>query len=74
MLLPEPSATSRKAAPHASGAAGQPSKQIDLTSPPASSGQISVGETWFFSLWFRDPSGGPAGFNFADGLRATFCP
>ncbi len=57
-----------------SGTAGQPSKQIDFTAPPGASGQISASETWFFSLWFRDPNGGPAGFNFADGLRATFCP
>ena len=57
-----------------SGSTGQPSKQIDFTNLPGASGQISASETWFFSLWFRDPTGGPAGFNFADGLRATFCP
>jgi hypothetical protein len=57
-----------------SGSTGQPSKQIDFTNPPGAAGQISASETWFFSLWYRDPTGGSAGFNFADGLRATFCP
>lgn len=52
------------------GVSGQPSYLLDFTSLS----QISAGDTWFFSCWFRDPPGGPAGFNFADGLRATFCP
>lgn len=56
------------------GASGMPSWNLDVTNPPQPSGQISAGETWYFSLWFRDPTGGPQGSNLADGLRATFCP
>lgn len=56
------------------GTTGTPSHTVDFNNPPSPSGQISAGDTWFFSFWFRDPTGGPAGFNFADGLRATFCP
>jgi hypothetical protein len=56
------------------GSMGVPSLTMDFTNPPTPSGQISAGETWYFSFWFRDPTGGSAGFNFADGLRATFCP
>ena len=56
------------------GPAGIPSRTLDFTNPPQPAGQISAGETWYFSFWFRDPLGGSSGFNFADGLRATFCP
>ncbi len=56
------------------GPTGTPSHTVDFTSPPNPAGQISAGETWYFSFWFRDPTGGPAGFNFSDGLKATFCP
>ena len=30
--------------------------------------------TWNFQFWHRDPLGGPAGFNFSDGLEVMFCP
>ena len=56
------------------GPTGTPSHTLDFTNPPNPSGQIFAGDTWHFSFWFRDPVGGPVGFNFADGLRATFCP
>ncbi len=56
------------------GSTGTPSRTLDFTNPPQAAAQISAGDTWYFSFWFRDPSGGPAGFNFADGLRASFCP
>ncbi|MAF64496.1 MAG: hypothetical protein CMJ84_02390 [Planctomycetes bacterium] len=56
------------------GSAGVPSYSLDFTDPPASSGQIHAGDTWYFSFWFRDPAGGPSGFNLADGLQASFCP
>ena len=49
---------------------------VDLTAAPAASGPgaITSGSTWNFQHWYRDPVGGPAGFNFSDGLSATFCP
>jgi hypothetical protein len=49
---------------------------IDLTAPPFSGGasQITAGSTWRFQFWFRDPQGGPAGFNTSDAMRVTFCP
>ena len=31
-------------------------------------------ETWRFQFWYRDPLGGPAGFNLSDGIAVTFCP
>ncbi len=56
------------------GPTGVPTWSVDFPNPPQPSGQISSGETWYFSLWFRDPTGGPNGSNLADGLRVTFCP
>ena len=49
---------------------------LDFGSPPISSGpgQVTPFATWNFQFWFRDPTGGPAGFNFSDGLSVTFCP
>jgi hypothetical protein len=56
--------------------AGTASLALDLTAPPFSggAGQIAPNETWHFQFWFRDPTGGPAGFNFSNGLAVTFCP
>lgn len=45
---------------------------VDMTSLPLG-GDIVNGDTVNFTLWFRDPAGGPAGYNFADGLNVTFC-
>jgi len=47
---------------------------LDVTNPPQPSGQILEGSTWNFQCWYRDPSGGPSGFNFSDALEAVFCP
>jgi hypothetical protein len=49
---------------------------IDFTMAPFNSGAFAVTpfSTWNFQFWFRDPLGGPAGFNFSDGLEVTFCP
>ena len=35
---------------------------------------IAPFETWRFQFWYRDPLGGPSGFNLTDGLAVTFCP
>jgi len=44
---------------------------LDLTSPPAA-GLLVAGSTWNFQFWFRDPPGGPAGFNLTHGLQVGF--
>jgi carboxypeptidase T len=53
---------------------GNGSYALDIANPPLSAGQISAGEIWNFQCWYRDPAGGPAGFNFSDGREVTFCP
>jgi len=55
-------------------AAGDIAWPLDITSPPEPSGQITVGSQWHFQVWYRDPAGGPSGFNFSDGLSVRFCP
>ncbi|MAF64514.1 MAG: hypothetical protein CMJ84_02480 [Planctomycetes bacterium] len=45
---------------------------LDIGSPSDPAGQITLGSTWFFQVWYRDP-GGPSGFNLTDALEATFC-
>ena len=39
-----------------------------------SAGASDVGLTRYCQGWYRDPSGGPNGFNLSDGLSASFCP
>ncbi|MAF65689.1 MAG: hypothetical protein CMJ84_08535 [Planctomycetes bacterium] len=58
------------------GAGGQLARPVDFTAPPANvgPGRILAGDTWKFQLWYRDPAGGPAGFNLSDGLSVDFCP
>ena len=55
---------------------GRAVRQLDFTRPPANGGlgQITPGSVWNFQFWYRDPPGGPAGFNLSDGLEVTFCP
>jgi hypothetical protein len=57
-------------------ATGAVSHPVDLTAPPAGggSGAIDPFSIWNFQYWYRDPLGGPAGFNSSDGLRVVFCP
>jgi len=37
-------------------------------------GMVGAGSVFNFQLWYRDPAGGPSGFNLSDGLELTFCP
>ncbi len=55
---------------------GANSRALDLGAPPANAGAgaITPGSTWNFQYWFRDPMGGPEGFNLTDGLAVKFCP
>lgn len=55
------------------GAANLP---LDFTQPPFSAGEFAIlaNSTMNFQFWYRDPLGGPSGFNFSDGLEVTFCP
>jgi hypothetical protein len=57
-------------------ALGIASESLDFTSPPFSSGPgaVGVGDTRNFQFWYRDPAGGPSGFNLSDGLEVTLCP
>jgi hypothetical protein len=49
---------------------------LDLSSPPFSSGPgaVTSGDERNFQFWYRDPAGGPSGFNLSDGLQVNFCP
>ncbi len=53
-------------------AMGQASFPLDVNALPGGD-QFFPGDTRDFSFWYRDVPGGPAGFNFADGLEAYFC-
>jgi hypothetical protein len=56
------------------GMGGIASWLVDFGAPPQPAAQIAAGSVWRFSFWYRDPSGGPAGNNLANGLRVAFCP
>jgi hypothetical protein len=43
---------------------------FDVTAPP---GVIDPGETWNFQLWYRNPAGGGAFYNFSNGLSVEWC-
>jgi len=45
---------------------------LDLTDPPTAAGLITLGSTWYFQCWFRDPAGGGVGFDLSDGMALTF--
>lgn len=47
--------------------------QVDLTNLPAG-GQITAGPAWNFQLAYRNPPGGPAGFNTSNALSIVFGP
>jgi hypothetical protein len=52
---------------NASGVATCP---INFPTLPAA---ITVGSTWKFQYWYRNPAAGGANFNLSDGLSVTFC-
>jgi hypothetical protein len=54
-----------------SNAGGVADLLIDYQAPPASN-EFLTGLTWNFQFWYRDPMGGPSGFNFTNGLALTF--
>ena len=53
---------------------GNGAYSLDNTDPPEPAAQIEPGDTWNFQFWYRDPPGGPSGFNFTGGLEVLFCP
>lgn len=54
-----------------SGATGVFTSALDHGTTP---GPVAAGETWNFQCWYRDPTGGPAGFNLSDAASVFFCP
>jgi len=62
--------------PVVTNGSGQVSRFVDVTLPPANAdpGGLDPGDTYNFQFWYRDPTGGPNGFNLSDGLSVTFCP
>ncbi|MCP3918665.1 MAG: hypothetical protein GY711_24225 [bacterium] len=52
-----------------SDGAGTLSHEVDLTTRPV----ITAGSTWNFQLWYREPNGGGAEYNFSDALSVLFC-
>jgi hypothetical protein len=57
-----------------SGASGNFTLWLDLTSMPSPLGNVPIqpGETWSFQAWHRDTAGGGATSNFTRGLAVTF--
>ena len=57
-------------------ASGKLQTTVDNTSAliAGSAAPIVAGATLNFQAWYRDPAGGPSGFNLSDGLGITFCP
>lgn len=56
--------------PMSANSAGVLTRAIDLTGPAGY--MIAPGVTRNFQLWYRDPNGGPSGFNLSDGLEVCF--
>ena len=54
---------------------GSASFALDVTQHPASGGPGALleGSTWNFQFVYRDPAGGPAGWNASNALQVTFC-
>jgi len=59
--------------PSAADAGGNNSRVIDNSTAP-NLGVVVDGASLNFQYWFRDPAGGPSGFNLSDGLDIAFTP
>lgn len=46
---------------------GDASQLLTFESP------LDPGTSWNFQFWYRDPAGGPVGFNTSDAVNVTFC-
>ena len=57
--------------PQMTSGGGNAVRQVDFSSPPVA-GNLLPGTSWNFQFWFRDPAGGPAGFNLSDAVRVDF--
>jgi hypothetical protein len=66
-------ATIRLWPPIFSSAGGELVRPIDNSLPPTI-GLLIDASTHNFQCWFRDPAGGPSGFNLSDGLEVIFSP
>jgi hypothetical protein len=71
-LLCAPGGIVRIWPPVSSGGSGILMRVLDNTGPGGAG--IADGVTRNFQCWYRDPSGGPNGFNLSDGLSITFTP
>jgi len=48
---------------------------LDFSAAPVASGAgaLTVGSTWYFQYWYRDPAASGASFNLSDAASATIC-
>jgi len=53
---------------------GTVGRKVSLKTPPGPPNLFLAGATLHWQFWYRDPTGGPVGFNLSNGLRSTFCP
>jgi hypothetical protein len=52
--------------------AGKVAFPAHFNAPPLNT--LAPGSTRYFMLWYRDPAGGPNGFNASNALAVLFCP
>ena len=64
--------TIKRMATTSTDANGNQSFHADFTTAPLNA--LVPGNTRYFMLWYRDPQGGPAGYNGSSALQATMCP
>jgi len=53
-----------------SNASGVATHIVNLQAPNS---LITGAGVWNFQFWYRDPAGGPAGFNLSDAIQVNFC-